>query len=385
MACAGFRVGRKALHCGNTLFFAGPAGTGKTETAKDISRMLGREPTVFNSSDQMTPDDVAAALASVPENVRAPLIFDEFNRIPTGVQKEILSRIQKERPGQFVILTANLAYPGRSPIAVPGLQTLKFAVPQLHLIAQAMLGIEGFVQCKTLAKSLLACLADCQKCCSKQNFYDYGLRTIKSLITLAGAIARANGYTDEAGAVRESIANTFYCRATLKDKAVVVTAIEQAFGASYNVPKKFTGPSGLAAQVLAMSQVRHGVCINGVVNPGEVIKAVSKLSDGAETVVINVDPKNDLTRAGGELYQHMKAPAGVKANVFLVLPPEGGPVPLAHMMESLNSLFDDNKKVTFDNGEVVFMSNNVRFFVVTEDCSGFSPAHVSRLGIVSAV
>ena len=246
-----------------------------------------------------------------------------------------------------------------------------------------MLGIEGFVQCKTLAKSLLACLADCQKCCSKQNVYDYGLRTIKSLITLAGAIALTNGY-DEAGALREAIANTLYFRATLKDKAVVVTAIEQAFGASYNVPKKFTGPSGLAAQVLAMSQVRHGVCINGVVNPGEVIKAVSKLSDGADTVVINVDPKNDLTRAGGELYQHMKAPAGVKANVFLVLPPEGGPVPLAHIMEPLNTLFDDNKKLTFDNGEVLSMSNDVRFFVVTEDCSGFGPAHVSRLGIVSA-
>ena len=102
--------------------------------------------------------------------------------------------------------------------------------------------------------------------------------------------------------------------------------------------------------------------------------------------MINVDPKNDLTRAGGELFQHMKAASSksVPVRVFLVLPPEGGPVPLSHIMEPLNNLFDDNKKMVFDNGEVVCMSNNVRFFVVTEDCSGFGPAHVSRLGIVSA-
>ena len=114
---------------------------------------------------------------------------------------------------------------------------------------------------------------------------------------------------------------------------------------------------------------------------------MSKLSDGAETVVINVDPKNDLTHAGGELFQHMKAASSksVQVHVFLVLSQTGDAAAITKIMNPLNSLFDDNKKVTFDNGEVVFMSNNVRFFVVTEDCSGFSPAHISRLGIVSAV
>merc|ERR1712032_684021 len=131
-----------------------------------------------------------------------------------------------------------------------------------------------------------------------------------------------------------------------------------------------------------MSHVRHGVCINGSSNPQEVIKTVTDISGDAESVVITVDPKNSLTRVGGALHTVMRT-AGSKSSkvlVFLVLPPAGGSVPAPVLLEQLNSLFDDNKKVVFDNDEVVRMTDNTGFFVVTDDCSHFSPASVSRLG-----
>lgn len=378
------RAYMKALHSGHPLLFAGPAGTGKTETAKDITFMLGREAIVFNCNDIMTPDDVAAALAKIPKDTRAPLIFDEFNRIATKVQKEIVARIEKERPGQFVIVTADPGYAGRSPIELPGLQTVPFTKPDFSIIAEAMLGFEGISNCAVLGKSLINCIQDCRTGCTKQDWYDFGLRAIKSIITLAGAIARDNGYTDEASAVRQAVGCSLYFRATAKDKAVVAAAVKRAFGVPLNIADKFTGPGGIAEQIVAVSQVRHAVCIVGATDPKALMAEVASLS-GAETAVVNVATKNTLSSAEGALFKHMQA-AGKKNSpvwVFLILPPaaEQWPAPL----QPLHTLFDDNKKMYFDNGQVVSMTANQRFFVVTEDCSQFSPAGVSRMGVVNNV
>ena len=379
----------KALHCGNTLYFAGPAGTGKTETAKDISTMLGRESSLFNVKNILTVDEVAAALTSIPKDIRTPVIFDEFNRIPTEAQKAILQRIEKERPGQFVILTGNPGYSGGYPVQIPNLQTLKFTIPPLHVLIEAMLAKEGFIKFKALAKSLLACLTDCQTRSSTQPFYDFGLRGIKNIIRHAAGIARGNGYTDEAGAVRQAIGSAYYCRAVKKDKAVVVDAVKRAFGTALALPDNFNGASGHAQQAVAMSHVRHGVCINGVTNPrdmiGKVCSVATTSSPGTKFVTIEIDPKTDITSAKGPLFSIMKDAISEsdKVMVFMVMPFGGGSV--SAIMEPLNKLFDDNKKVTFDNGEVVRMAPNMNFFVISTDCSTFSPAHISRLGVVTVV
>jgi len=379
----------KALQCGNVLYFAGPAGTGKTETAKDIATMLGRNATVFNVNDHLTVDEVATALASIPKDIRAPVIFDEFNHIPSEAQKAILQRIEKERPGQFVIVTANPGYAGRHRLQVPKLQTLKFTRPPLGIIVEAWLAKEGFIKFRALAKSLMACITDCQTRCSTQPFYDFGLRAIKHIISFAIGIARDNSYSDEVSAVKQAIGSTFYCRAVKKDKAVVIDVIQRAFGTAWTLPDKFTGALGLAQQAVATSRVRHGVCINGGTNHKVMIGMVSSVatasSPGTKFVTIEVDPKTGLTSAEGPLFHVMKNAIGKsdKVMVFLVLPSGGGP--LGAIMEPLNPLFDDNKKMTFDNGEVVCMAPNVSFFVMATDCSTFKPAHISRLGIVTVM
>ena len=192
---------------------AGPAGTGKTESTKDLASALGKACYVFNCSDQMDYQGMAGIYKGLAASGSWGC-FDEFNRlIPEvlsvcSVQFKAVCDAIKANLKRFTIqgdevsldvtagafITMNPGYLGRSELP-EGLKALfrpiTVVVPDLELICENMLMAEGFVESKSLAKKFTTLYFLCRDLLSKAAHYDWGLRAIKSVLVVAGAFKRA--------------------------------------------------------------------------------------------------------------------------------------------------------------------------------------------------
>ncbi|VDM01287.1 unnamed protein product [Schistocephalus solidus] len=336
----------------------------------------------------------------------------------------------KLTPSCAAFITMNPGYAGRTelPDNLKALfRPISMMVPDYKLIAEVILYSEGFESSKTLALKMTQMYKLCSEQLSRQDHYDFGMRALKSVLVMAGALKRENADKPEdvvlIRALKDSnlpkflVQDAVLFQAILQDLFPGVVLPEHDYGHFQAVIEEVTASFGLQVvpqQVTKVIQfyetllVRHGVMLVGPTGGGKttVYKILAKTlgnlhADGlgeenpayqpVKTYVLN--PKS-ITM--GELYGEVNAVTfewhdGLMAFVVrqtCVDPTSDhqwiicdGPVD-ALWIENMNTVLDDNKMLCLANSERIKLTQYVHMLFEVADLAVASPATVSRCGMV---
>eukprot|EP01035_Chromulina_nebulosa_P017108 gene17108-22622_t len=163
----------------------GPAGTGKTETVKDLGKNLAKYVVVINCSDGMDYKSVGRIFSGLVQSVFSFSFMG--STIPCN-----------SNTGIFI--TMNPGYAGRTELP-DNLKALMRPVammaPDLSMIAEVILASEGFNEARIMAKKTVTLYSLMIQQLSKQDHYDYGLRNLKAVLNMAGQLKRLDITTPE--------------------------------------------------------------------------------------------------------------------------------------------------------------------------------------------
>ncbi|KAG8226803.1 hypothetical protein J437_LFUL002849 [Ladona fulva] len=407
---------------------AGPAGTGKTETTKDLGRALGMMVYVFNCSEQMDYKSCGNIYKGLSQT-GAWGCFDEFNRISVEVLSVVAVQVKciqdairyKKKTFNFmgeiinlipsvgIFITMNPGYAGRTELP-ENLKALfrpcAMVVPDFELICEIMLVAEGFQEAKLLARKFITLYTLCRELLSKQDHYDWGLRAIKSVLVVAGSLK----------VLMRALRDFNVPKIVTDDMSVFMGLIGDLFPA-LEVPRKrdfsFEGMVKQAAldlylqpeenfilkvvQLEELLEVRHSVFIVGNAGTGktQVWKTLFRTYQNMKRKphYNDLNPKavtndelfgiiNPATREwkDGLFSVTMRDQANMTGDGprWIVLDGDIDPM----WIESLNTVMDDNKVLTLASNERIALSPNMRLLFEIASLRTATPATVSRAGIL---
>ena len=427
---------------------AGPAGTGKTESVKDLAKAVGQYCIVFNCSEQITFMMMEKLFLGLC-NTGAWTCLDEFNRIDIEVLSVIGQQLRQIRNARWekktefylddkhseivdtmgVFITMNPGYAGRTELPdnlKVCFRPMSMMVPDYTLIAEIMLFAEGFSDAKKLSGKMTKLYKLSSEQLSQQDHYDFGMRAVKSVLNMAGALKRRDPDLSEEvvliRAMRDSNVPKF-----LKDDLVLFYAIVQDLFPGVEVPfvdygelaesiqenikaKKLLPESSFVEKVIQLFetfQVRFGVMIVGPATAGKTacyqvlassmthlrhVKA-SKNQSYQEVEMKILNPKainmGELYGEYNEVTQDWKD--GLASSIMRTYSERedamrkwvvfDGPVD-ALWIENMNTVLDDNMMLCLANGQRIKLKNEMRMLFEVQDLSVASPATVSRCGMV---
>ncbi|KAI4566906.1 hypothetical protein MJG53_015583 [Ovis ammon polii x Ovis aries] len=378
---------------------AGPAGTGKTETTKDLGRALGTMVYVFNCSEQMDYKSCGNIYKGLAQT-GAWGCFDEFNRISVEVLSVIAVQVKcvqdairaKKKTFNFlgemisliptvgIFITMNPGYAGRTELP-ENLKALfrpcAMVVPDFELICEIMLVAEGFLEARLLARKFITLYTLCKELLSKQDHYDWGLRAIKSVLVVAGSLKRGDPSRAEDQVLMRALRDFNIPKIVTDDLPVFMGLIGDLFPA-LDVPRKrdlnfekvikqsimelqLQAEDSFVLKVVQLEellQVRHSVFVIGNAGSGksQVLRSLNKTYQNLKRkpVAVDLDPKavtcdelfgiiNPATREwkDGLFSTIMRDLANITHDgpKWIVLDGDIDPM----WIESLNTVMDDNK------------------------------------------
>ncbi|KAL0279459.1 UNVERIFIED_CONTAM: hypothetical protein PYX00_001007 [Menopon gallinae] len=418
---------------------AGPAGTGKTETTKDLAKALGLLCMVTNCGEGMDYKAFGKILNGLCQ-CGAWGCFDEFNRIDISVLSVISTQLQTIRNSMLlklkkfnfegqeialdmkvgIFITMNPGYAGRTelPESVKALfRPVVCIVPDLEMICLIMLFSEGFLQAKVLAKKMTVLYKLAQEQLSKQSHYDFGLRALKSVLVMAGELKRGAPDLPENVVLMRALRDMNLPKFVFDDVPLFLGLITDLFPGlecprvgypKFNAAVEEALRAGnyellddqmdKVVQLYETMMTRHSTMVVGPTGGGKtvVIHTLQKAQTalGLPTKLFILNPKactvielygvlDPITRDWTDgllscIFRDVNKPIENPERRYILF---DGDVD-ALWIENMNSVMDDNKLLTLANGERIRLQAHCALLFEVGDLSYASPATVSRAGMV---